>query len=207
MIGPGQRIPHADLVVLPGSKSVITDMAWLRTQGWETYLQGHLRYGGKVLGLRGGFQMLGLSVHDPYRMEGGQDAADGLGWLDMGTTLGQEKQLRRVSGRFAFAPARLAGYEIHLGRTEGRALASPLVHLDDGHADGAMSEDGQVAGTYVHGLLDHPEALSAILSWAGVTEPATQDIAQRREADLNRLADAVEAHLDLERLVLAACRA
>ncbi|MBL8442663.1 MAG: cobyric acid synthase [Zoogloeaceae bacterium] len=203
-IGPGQSIPPADLVILPGSKSVIPDLDWLRAQGWETYLQRHLRYGGKVLGLCGGYQMLGRSVRDPLRMEGERAEIEGFGWLDLETTLGREKQLRQVSGRLAFAPARLSGYEIHLGTTSGRALARPLVQLDDGRADGAMSVDGQVAGSYVHGLLDHPEALSAILRWAGVSDPLEQDLAQRRQADLDRLADAITEHVDLERLLHAA---
>lgn len=137
-------------------------------------------------------------------MEGALAQIEGLGWLDLETTLGREKQLRQVTGRLVFAPARLSGYEIHLGTTSGSATARPLVHLDDGRVDGAMSEDGQIAGSYVHGLLDHPEALSAILRWAGVSDPLEQDLGQRRQADLDRLADTITEHLDLERLLHAA---
>ena len=203
-VGPGQRIPAADLVVLPGSKSVIHDLAWLREQGWEAYLQRHLRYGGKVLGLCGGYQMLGHWVRDPLGMEGAPGQAPGLGWLDIDTTLEPDKRLRQVAGKLTVASARVGGYEIHLGVTRGEALTRPLVHLDDGRSDGAVSEDGLVAGTYVHGLMDQAEALSAILAWAGVPDAVAEDIGARREADLNRLADAVERHLDLERLLGAA---
>lgn len=202
-VGPGQPVPPADLVVLPGSKSVINDLAWLRQQGWDAYLQRHLRYGGKVLGLCGGYQMLGHWVRDPHGMEGEPGQAQGLGWLDLDTTLERNKHLRQVAGALTLTPARLNGYEIHLGVTTGEALTRPLVRLDDGRADGAISEDGLVAGTYVHGLMDHPEALAAVLSWAGMAEAVTEDIGARREADLDRLADAIESHLDLGRLLQA----
>ncbi len=200
-VGPGQRIPPADLVVLPGSKSVIHDLAWLRKQGWEAYLLRHLRYGGKVLGLCGGYQMLGHWVRDPHGMEGEPGQTQGLGWLDFDTTLERDKRLRQVAGRLTLMPARVNGYEIHLGVSHGAALSRPLVRLDDGRSDGAISEDGLVAGTYVHGLMDHAEALAAILSWAGMIDAVAEDIGVRREADLNRLADAVEEHLNLEHLL------
>ncbi|MDV7396112.1 hypothetical protein RZS08_32265, partial [Arthrospira platensis SPKY1] len=141
---------------------------------------------------------------DPLGMEGAPGQAPGLGWLDIDTTLEPDKRLRQVAGKLTVAPARVGGYEIHLGVTRGEALTRPLVHLDDGRSDGAVSEDGLVAGTYVHGLMDQAEALSAILGWAGVPDAVAEDIGARREADLNRLADAVERHLDLERLLGAA---
>ena len=203
-IGPGQAIPPADLVVLPGSKSVQADLAWLRAQGWEAYLQRHLRYGGKLLGICGGFQMLGQAVDDPHGVEGAPGERPGLGWLDIRTTLARDKQLVNVVGRLSLGAAPLRGYEIHMGVSSGPALAQPLVTLDDGRHDGALSADGQVAGTYVHGVLDHPEALAAVLAWAGADDIGTVDLAARREADLDRLADAVESHLDLERVCVAA---
>ncbi|MBI4985868.1 MAG: cobyric acid synthase [Rhodocyclales bacterium] len=197
-VGASQTPPPADLVVLPGSKSVAADLAWLRAQGWEPYLQRHLRYGGKLIGLCGGYQMLGRRLHDPDGIEGSAGSSDGLGVLDCETTLAAEKQLRNVSGRLAIDDAPMTGYEIHMGVTSGPALARPAVRLDDGRADGALSEDGQVLGTYCHGLFEQPQALSALLSWAGAGEVATVDLAARREADVERLADAVEAALDRE---------
>lgn len=199
-VGPGQAPPPADLVVLPGSKSVAADLAWLRGQGWEPYLQRHLRYGGKLIGLCGGYQMLGRRLHDPAGLEGAPGSADGLGLLDCETTLAEEKQLRNVSGRLALGDAEMRGYEIHMGVTTGPALARPAVHLDDGRCDGALAEDGRVLGTYCHGLFDHPAALAALLAWAGAGEIAPVDLAARREADIDRLADAVAAALDWERL-------
>ncbi|MDX9698944.1 MAG: cobyric acid synthase [Rhodocyclaceae bacterium] len=199
-VGPGQTPPAADLVVLPGSKSVQADLAHLRAQDWETYLARHLRYGGKVLGICGGFQMLGRRLCDPLGLEGTPGEAAGLGWLDMETTLAREKQLLNVSGRLLDgAPVR--GYEIHMGVSCGAALSRPLVTLDDGRPEGAVSEDGQVAGSYLHGLFDTPQALDALLRWAGAQGALEAvDLAARREADIDRLADAIEGHMDLVRL-------
>ena len=196
-VGPNQAIPSADLIVLPGSKAVRADLAWLRKQGWVEALQRHLRYGGKVIGICGGFQMLGQAIDDPQGLEGKPGASPGLGWLEMTTRLETEKQLRRVAGHLTLpAAAPMTGYEIHLGVSQGLDLHRPLVTLDDGRSDGAISDDGQVIGTYCHGLFDQPQALSALLTWAGCTDVATVDFIARREADLDRLADTVEAHLD-----------
>jgi adenosylcobyric acid synthase len=190
----------ADLVVLPGSKSVRADLAALAAAGWPAWLQRHLRYGGKLLGICGGFQMLGRAIHDPLGIEGAPGSSAGLGWLDMATTLAAEKQLRNVSGRLAWADVPLAGYEIHAGVSEGAALARPFADLG-GRPDGALAADGQVAGTYVHGLFDRPETADALLAWAGLAVAAAPDIAALREAAIDRLADAVEAHLDTGRLL------
>lgn len=196
-VGPNQPIPPADLMVLPGSKAVRADLAWLRAQGWDKAIERHLRYGGKVMGICGGFQMLGEALHDPRGLEGAPGSSPGLGWLAMRTTLEQEKQLRNVRGQLCLPGSPpMSGYEIHLGISEGSDLQRPAVLLDDGRCDGAMSSDGQILGTYCHGIFDQPEALSALLSWAGCTDAALVDFVARREADLNRLADAVEEHLD-----------
>ncbi|MDO8933708.1 MAG: cobyric acid synthase [Rhodocyclaceae bacterium] len=205
-IAPGQVPPPADLVVLPGSKSVAADLAWLREQndgGWEPYLQRHLRYGGKLVGLCGGYQMLGQKLHDPAGIEGGAASVAGLGFLDCETTLEPEKQLRNVAGRLAFGDAAMSGYEIHMGVTRGPALDRPAVLLDDGgtpRPEGAVSADNQILGSYCHGLFDQPAALAALLAWAGAKDIAAVDLAARREADLDRLADAVEAAFDWDRL-------
>jgi adenosylcobyric acid synthase len=199
-IGANEAIPPADLIILPGSKSVGADLAYLRAQGWEAALQTHLRYGGKVLGICGGFQMLGEAIHDPLGLEGAPGSAAGLGWLALETTLEPEKRLARVRGRLAFDEATVQGYEIHMGVSRGAALQHPAVQLESG-PEGALSQDGRIAGTYLHGLFDHPEACAAWLRWAGLREAdADFDYQRLREAGLERLADAVEQHLDWARL-------
>ncbi len=198
-VGPGDNVPAADLIILPGSKSVRADLAWLRAHGWETAIRRHLRYGGKVIGICGGFQMLGLSLHDPYGLEGDAGSSDGLGLFDLETTLARDKQLRNVRGTLAIDDAPVSGYEIHAGVTAGPALAHPAVHL--GHrSDGALSEDGQILGTYLHGLFESPPACTALLAWSGLDDAQTLDYHAQREASIGRLADAVAAHLDTARL-------
>ncbi len=204
-VGPGEPVPPADLIVLPGSKSVQADLAWLRAQGWEPALLRHLRYGGKLIGICGGFQMLGRALADPHGVEGQPGRGAGLGLLDMETVLERDKQLHNVSGQLCLPGApELAGYEIHMGVSRGPALARPALELlqpgGGVRADGALSADGQILGTYVHGLFDTPAALAALLAWAGVQGVEQVDLAARREADLDRLADAVEAHVDVQAL-------
>lgn len=195
-IGPGETPPPCDLIVLPGSKSTRADLAWLRNNGWEDAIARHLRYGGKVIGICGGLQMLGRAVHDPLGIEGEPGSSIGLGWLDLQTTLETGKQLRQVHGRLAFADAQVRGYEIHCGVSRGPALAQPSSVLADGRCDGALSADGQVLGSYLHGLFDDPQALAALLAWAGVRGVVSLDMHALREASIERLADAVEGHLD-----------
>ncbi|HKK01793.1 MAG TPA: cobyric acid synthase [Desulfuromonadales bacterium] len=198
-VGPGEAPPGADLICLPGSKSVAAGLDWLRRQGWEEHLRRHLRYGGKVLGLCGGFQMLGRRLHDPQGVEGKAKRTVGLGLLEVETVLTPQKRLHNVTGRLAWCDAAVRGYEIHAGVTSGAGLSRPATLLDDG-PDGAISSDGQVLGSYVHGLFDRPESCNAFLEWAGYAGGGAVDIAGRREADLERLADAVEDHLDTARL-------
>jgi len=203
-VGPNETPPvgdeGCDLIVLPGSKAVQADLAWLREMGWEDAIRRHLRYGGKLIGICGGLQMLGRALHDPHGLEGAPRSAAGLGLLDYETTLAAEKTLENVSGTLALpgAPA-LKGYEIHMGVTRGPTLECPAAHLG-GRPDGALSDDGQILATYCHGLFDEPAALDALLTWAGHAPSASFDAGARREADLDRLADAVEANLDLRRL-------
>ncbi|NIL15254.1 cobyric acid synthase [Pseudomonas sp. AN3A02] len=195
-VGPGQAIPAADLIILPGSKSVRSDLAYLRANGWDTAVARHLRYGGKVLGICGGLQMLGEQVHDPLGLEGPCGSSVGLGLLAFSTTLAQEKQLRNVRGRLLLEDAEVSGYEIHAGVTSGAGLVRAAVQLDDGRRDGAQSEDGQVLGTYLHGLFESPAACGALLRWAGLEDVQSVDYHGLRERDIERLADLVERHLD-----------
>ncbi len=195
-IGPGASIPAADLIILPGSKSVRSDLAFLRSQGWDAAIARHLRYGGKVLGICGGLQMLGQLIEDPLGLEGVAGSSPGLGLLDLCTTLEAEKQLRNVRGRLLLEDASVSGYEIHAGVTCGPALERAAVQLDDGRCDGAMSEDGQILGTYLHGLFESGPACSALLRWAGLRDVEEVDYHALRELDIERLADLVEQHLD-----------
>jgi adenosylcobyric acid synthase len=186
-IRQGEPVPPADLIILPGSKNTRGDLAWLTQYGWPQRIARHLRYGGKVIGICGGFQMLGRSVEDPHGVEGAPGLSPALGVLDMSTVLTQEKRLEQVSGRCTFAPADVSGYEIHMGVSAGAALAQPAF-LIDGRPEGALEE--QVLGTYLHGLFDHPAAGRALLEWAGLRSEHTVDTSALREASIDRLADA-----------------
>ncbi|MBC8640135.1 cobyric acid synthase [Caballeronia sp. EK] len=194
--------PAADLIVLPGSKSVQRDLAWLRENGWDRAIERHLRYGGKVLGICGGMQMLGRTIDDPDGVEGAAGCVNGLGLLDLCTVLTQRKQLENVAGRLTIGdtPAPVRGYEIHMGRTHGPALARPLVALASGCFDGAVSDDDQIAATYLHGVFDTPEACTALLAWAGAENAEPLDYPALREASLDRLADSFAQSLDLDAL-------
>ncbi|MBS7661339.1 cobyric acid synthase [Pseudomonas lalucatii] len=198
-VGPGQAIPPADLIILPGSKSVRADLAFLREQGWEAAIHRHLRYGGKLVGICGGLQMLGTRLDDPHGLEGVAGGSDGLGLLDFSTVLEPEKQLRNVRGRLRLEDAPVTGYEIHAGVSTGAGLNGAVL-LDDGRGDGALSADGQVLGTYLHGLFESGPACAALLRWAGLREVQAVDYQALRERDIERLADLVEAHLDTARL-------
>lgn len=195
----GEQIPAADLIIVPGSKNVRGDLEYLKKYSWPHALTTHLRYGGKILGICGGFQMLGKTMHDPYGLEGEAGSSEGLGWLDMQSTLEKQKQLKQITGQLSFANAQVKGYEIHMGVSQGVALNHPALSIA-GKPEGAISEDKQVAGTYVHGLFDHPESCAAWLTWAGLQQIDAFDYQQLREQELNRLADCLEAHLDWKKL-------
>lgn len=195
-----ESIPDADLIILPGSKSTRNDLAWLRARGWDKAVLRHLRYGGKLMGLCGGFQMLGTALHDPLGLEGEAGSSPGLKLLDFETTLAAEKHLGNVSGRLFLENARVRGYEIHAGVSHGPALDRPACLLQD-KVDGAISEDGQILGSYVHGLWDEPQAQSALLAWAGWQTPIPLDTDSLREQSIERLADCVETHLDINAII------
>ena len=152
MVRPGQPLPaDAGLVIIPGSKSTIADLEDFRQQGWDCDLAAHLRRGGHVLGVCGGFQMLGRLVRDPQRIEGRRTHIEGLGLLDLETEMAPEKTVRNVTAHSAVHDAALDGYEIHLGFTSGPDCERPFAWID-GRPDGAVSADGRVAGTYLHGV-------------------------------------------------------
>ena len=195
-IGPRQTIPDCDLIVLPGSKSVRQDLAWLRDNGWEAAIKKHLRYGGKLMGICGGFQMLGNQIADPQGVEGEPGVSPGLGLLDFTTTLEDEKQLRRVSGILTLDEALVSGYEIHAGVSHGPALTQALVKIG-ARNDGARSADGQIIGTYLHGIFDDAPSRASLLRWAGLDEIESFEYNSRREADIDLLADTVDRDLDM----------
>jgi adenosylcobyric acid synthase len=194
-----EPLPSADLIILPGSKAVRGDLDSLRAAGWEAAIKQHLRYGGRLIAICGGLQMLGQHIHDPLGIEGAAGSSTGLGLLALDTTLAAEKKLRNVRGTLLFEHAPVSGYEIHAGISTGAALLQPLLQLEHG-ADGAISADGQILATYVHGLFESTQATSALLRWAGLGEVHTPDYQARREADIERLADALEQHLDINKL-------
>ena len=185
----GETKPPCDLLIIPGSKNTRGDLAWLLEQGWGDYISRHVRYGGKVIGICGGFPMLGTSVADPHGVEGQPGRSCGLGLLDMHTELTREKRLAQVHGQCAFAAADVSGYEIHMGVSSGTALEQPAFYLD-GRGEGAISADGQVLGSYLHGMFDAPHACAALLRWAGLESQHTVDTAQLRDDSLERIAAA-----------------
>jgi len=213
--------PQADLIILPGSKHVRADLAALRAQGWEQKLNRHLRYGGKVMGICGGYQMLGHVIEDPQGVEGTPGSDSGFGWLPLSTTMTDDKQLKNVSGELHLADscAAFSGYEIHQGRTkifQGQGQApntavsndhSPQpICFNDQRFDGCISSDNQVFGSYVHGLLNQPDACNLILQWAGLASKQAVDMDQLLNQQLDRLADTLEQHVNIDQL-LEACRA
>ena len=199
-VGPDGDKPPADLIILPGSKNVRRDLQWLRDNGWDEAINRHLRYGGKVIGICGGYQMLGTQVSDLHAVEDIAGVSEGLGLLDMTTNLEQHKQLRQVRGTLSLTGDNIEGYEIHCGASSGTALNSPVATMDDGRTDGAISADNQVLGTYLHGLFDHPDSSAALLAWAGLETTQVVDQREIRETQLNRLAAELEEHLDCARL-------
>src|SRR6185437_4556342 len=203
LVRPGQPLPRdAALVILPGSKATLTDLATLRREGWDIDILAHARQGGEVLGLCGGFQMLGLTVADPEGVEGTPGEAAGLGLLDIDTVLGGDKRLAAASGHDIASGAPVAGYEMHLGDTTGPGLARPMLRLG-GRDDGAMSADGRVSGTYLHGLFASGEFRRAFLGRLGAASDGVAHEA-RVEATLDALASHLETHLDLDALLAAA---
>jgi adenosylcobyric acid synthase len=196
LVRPGETLPgDADLVILPGSKSTIGDLAFFRAQGWDIDLMAHVRRGGHVIGLCGGYQMLGRAIADPDGIEGPPERVPGLGLLDVETVLTPDKVTRPAAGVHLASGAPVSGYEIHLGRTTGPDAARPLLALD-GRPDGAASPDGRAQGTYLHGLFASDAFRRAYLTRFGAASGLAYET--RVEAALDALADHMEAHLDLD---------
>jgi adenosylcobyric acid synthase len=204
MIERGRALPRdADLILLPGSKTTIDDLATLRQEGWDIDIKAHVRRGGRVLGLCGGYQMMGKRISDPHGIEGPPRTVEGLGLLDAETELDADKSLLSVEGTLCRSGAAFKGYEMHVGKTWGPDTARPLVAFSDGRRDGATSPDGRVGGCYVHGLFASDAARSAFLSEFGV-EPSGESYEAVVDDILDRLAEHLARHIDIERLLTLA---
>lgn len=199
MIPPGQKIPEeASLIVLPGSKATISDLAAIRAEGWDIDILAHRRRGGYVLGLCAGYQILGQSVADPLGIEGSISTTKGLGLLDVETVIYAQKHLEQVSG--TAMDAKFDGYLMHMGDTNGRGCKHPFAHFLDGRMDGAVSPDGRVIGTYIHGLFGVADQRAAWTARFNVSGGGIEHATAMNQA-LDDLALCLEAHLDVNRLL------
>ncbi len=201
VVEPGMPFPVADLIIIPGTKSTIGDLRFLHAEGWDIDILAHHRRGGRVLGLCGGYQMLGKAIADPDGIEGSAETVAGLGLLDVTTVLSCDKTTVPVSGRHVASGEAIVGYEIHLGQTTGADCGRPLVDIG-GRLDGAISADGLVAGTYVHGLFAADRFRRAFLAEIGAASSLAYEASV--DATLDRLADHLERHLAIDRLLAIA---
>jgi adenosylcobyric acid synthase len=199
-VRPGDALPgNADLVILLGAKATIADLAALQNAGFHTDIAAHVRRGGRILGLCGGYQMLGRTIRDPLGLEGSAGAADGLGLLDVETILTGDKRLERVQGLTSDGIP-VSGYEMHMGLTEGPDRARPFARLSNGSAEGAVSPNGRVVGTYIHGLFADDRQRSAwLLRFAAGGAAISYD--RLIDETLDRLAAHLEAHIAIDRLL------
>lgn len=203
MVRPGQTIPaEARLVILPGSKSTRADLAALRAEGWDIDLAAHLRRGGHVLGICGGYQMLGRVIDDPHGIEGPAGATPGLGLLDLQTVMSPDKRLERVRATHAASGLAVEGYEIHIGQSDGPDCARPFAHVE-GRPEGAIRADGRVTGSYLHGLFGQDAFRRSFLAGLGIAASDRSHGAEV-EAALDALADHVETHMDVTGLLALA---
>jgi len=203
LVRPGRPLPRdAALIILPGSKATLADLAILRREGWDIDILAHRRQGGHIIGLCGGYQMLGRRIADPDGIEGPAGAAAGLGLLEVDTVLGGGKRLAEAAGIEIASGMTVRGFEMHLGATGGPGLARPMLDLG-GRPDGAVSRDGRVAGCYLHGLFAGDRFRRAVLARLGVAGGAVGYEAMV-EGVLDSLADHLERHLDLAALLAAA---
>lgn len=204
IVQPGAPIPRdADLIILPGSKATIADLAFLRAQGWDIDIAAHVRAGGAVLGICGGYQMLGKTISDPDGIEGAPGSAEGLGLLNVETVLQATKQLRVESARDAASGQDLTGYHMHMGVTTGPDAARPFAFVQD-MPEGALSATGQVMGTYLHGLFAADSFRRAFLNRAGLRATAALNYEAEVDAVLDALAAHLEQNLDLDALLALA---
>jgi len=200
MVRGGAAIPgDSDLVILPGTKSTRADLAYLRAQGWDIDIAAHVRRGGHVLGICGGYQMLGHTVSDPHGIEGMAGDTPGLGLLDVATVMHADKHLTQVAAVHSASGLPVAGYEIHIGETHGPDCARPFATVD-GRAEGAISADGRITGSYLHGLFASDAFRASFLAMLGAA-PSGLAYGAGVEQALDALADHLEAHVDVAGLL------
>lgn len=204
LVNPGDALPlDADMVLLPGSKATVADLAFFREQGWDHDLYTLRRHGKAIIGLCGGYQMLGQMIHDPHGIEGQKGSVEGLGLLDIETTLTDDKTLTTSTGRETSTGEEVTGYEIHLGQTTGPDCARPMLTHQKQHHDGAMSADGQVAGCYMHGLFASDGFRAKWLARQG-HKASDMIFEDQVEATLDHLADHLAEHLDMDAIAAMA---
>ncbi len=206
MIKAGQPLPtNMDLIILPGSKSTIADMQFLINQGWDIDIRSHLRQGGHLLGICGGYQMLGTLIRDPKGIEGAARDIKGLGLLDFETEMSGNKKLLQEQGTHLASAADISGYHMHLGTCTGRALETPFLQLASG-ADGCRTPDGKIAGTYLHGLFASDSFRKVFLENLKPQNRALRQFETDIEQTLDHLADHLEQHFAIDRLLeIAKC--
>jgi adenosylcobyric acid synthase len=203
MVPPGRPLPlDADLIILPGSKATIADLAFFRAQGWDVDLHAHIRRGGRVLGICGGYQMLGRTIADPGGIEGPAGQVAGLGWLEIDTVLTGSKVLKPVTGAGAAGAGAFAGYEMHVGVTTGPGRDRPLLRIDGAGPEGAVSADGRIAGCYVHGLFTADAFRAGFLAGFGAASGLSYETAV--DTALDECAAAMERYLDVDGLLALA---
>lgn len=189
-----------DVVIIPGSKSVLADLQWMKQGHWAHQLNKHLRYGGKLIGICGGYQMLGKQIQDPHNFEaGGIEELDGFGFLDINTAIHENKQLRNVQGQLTLDSSPFTGYEIHMGESYGEDLKHPLLTINN-QPHGVLRDN--ILGCYVHGLFDQAEARQSLLNWMGVSSHPQEDLTSKREQSLDILCQHIQDHLDMDTIRL-----
>ncbi len=199
-VPPGKPIPRdIDAIILPGTKSAMGDLAFLRAQGWDHDIISFARAGGRVTGVCGGYQLLGKAIHDPQGIDGAPGSADALGLLDIDTFMHPEKQTRKVSGHCPRSHCQLSGYEIHVGTSTGPDTRTPMTVLAD-HPDGATSHNGQIEGTYLHGIFGNDDYRAWWLNGLKSGSAGALNYDATVERELDKLADGLEAALDVDAL-------
>ena len=198
-------IPACDLIILPGSKSVINDLNFLKKQSWHNDIAKHCRYGGKVIGICGGYQMLGEQILDPRNVEGSISQSEGLNYFSMTTELQAAKTLKNVEGKLCLEQKNVTvrGYEIHAGTSylsRGRSKNNQTFLDINGEKQGLLSSDNQIAGCYLHGMFDMPEALQLIMHWVGSNVGESVSINELENIAINRISDACEQYLDMDKV-------